>query len=181
MHHARYTGVALKPDSFGGVGNGDGKEESLLVDVDKAVVDNVMRLFIRHRVHLPLDIEKMDELGVYWTPPSPSFYQNGGEDDSGRAAEVSGYEDPRVKELGVRAILPKENSNDADPQSTESAYRRLRVGLVVPEGPQEMTPDKILPLNYNLDITNHIAFNKGCYIGQELTTRASKKLAVRKR
>ncbi|KAF4696531.1 mitochondrial import inner membrane translocase, subunit [Perkinsus olseni] len=176
-----YTGVALKPDSFGEVENGDGKEESLLVDVDKTVVDNVMRLFIRHRVHLPLDIEKMDELGVYWTPPSPSFYQNGGEDDSGRAAEVSGYEDPRVKELGVRAILPKDDSNDAEPQSTESAYRRLRVGLVVPEGPQEMTPDKILPLNYNLDITNHIAFNKGCYIGQELTTRASKKLAVRKR
>ncbi|KAF4656906.1 Iron-sulfur clusters incorporation protein [Perkinsus olseni] len=176
-----YTGVAQKPDSFGEVENGNGKEESLLVDVDKTVVDTVMRLFIRHRVHLPLDIEKMDELGVYWTPPSPSFYQNGSGDDSGRATEVSGYEDPRVKELGVRAILPKENSNDADPQSTESSYRRLRVGLVVPEGPQEMTPDKILPLNYNLDITNHIAFNKGCYIGQELTTRASKKLAVRKR
>ncbi|EER00986.1 conserved hypothetical protein [Perkinsus marinus ATCC 50983] len=166
-----YSGVSLKPDTSKGIVSDDKGEESLVVDVDEGVLDNVMRLFIRHRVHLPLNIEKLDNLGVYWTP---SKSQNGCDGDT----EVPVYEDPRVKDLGLRAILPK---SDIDAESTEALYRRLRIGLVVPEGPNEMAPDKVLPLNYNLDLTNHIAFNKGCYIGQELTTRASKKLAVRKR
>jgi len=36
----------------------------------------------------------------------------------------------------------------------------------VPEGPD--LNDK-LPLNYNLHMLNGISFNKGCYLGHELT------------
>lgn len=101
----RYSGVSLKPDTSKGIVSDDKGEESLVVDVDEGVLDNVMRLFIRHRVHLPLNIEKLDNLGVYWTP---SKSQNGCDGDT----EVPVYEDPRVKDLGLRAILPKSDIGD---------------------------------------------------------------------
>lgn len=38
-----------------------------------------------------------------------------------------------------------------------------------------------IPLECNLDLLNYISFNKGCYIGQELTARTKFKGLVRKR
>jgi len=38
-----------------------------------------------------------------------------------------------------------------------------------------------IPLEVNLDLTNHVSFTKGCYLGQELTARTKYKGVVRKR
>ena len=61
------------------------------------------------------------------------------------------------------------------PQSTETApeaaYKQLRWKHGIPEGAIELPPEKALPLEARLDLNEGISFQKGCYIGQEVTAR----------
>lgn len=60
------------------------------------------------------------------------------------------------------------------------AYHRHRIGLGVPDGGRDLEPERSILLEFNLDSLNAIDFQKGCYIGQELTAR-TKYRAVLKR
>jgi transferase CAF17, mitochondrial len=50
----------------------------------------------------------------------------------------------------------------------------------VPEGVKELEPGKANPLECNLHLLNGISFNKGCYVGQELTARTYHTGVIRK-
>ncbi|KJV10250.1 hypothetical protein VZ95_06205 [Elstera litoralis] len=60
------------------------------------------------------------------------------------------------------------------------AYHRHRITLGVPDGGIDLEPERSILLEFNLDSLNAIDFQKGCYIGQELTAR-TKYRAVLKR
>jgi hypothetical protein len=64
--------------------------------------------------------------------------------------------------------------------SAAEAYHRHRIGLGVPHGSLDLEPERSILLEFNLDQLNAIDFQKGCYIGQELTAR-TKYRAVLKR
>lgn len=53
---------------------------------------------------------------------------------------------------------------------TES-YRAARYRLAIAEGAREMPTEKALPLEARLDDLGAISFDKGCFIGQEVTAR----------
>ena len=52
-----------------------------------------------------------------------------------------------------------------------SQYDILRFKNGIPEGPHEIIPEKSLPTQCNYDYLGGIDFEKGCYLGQELTSR----------
>ncbi len=96
------------------------------------------------------------------------------------------FVDPRLKELGLRLILPR--SDTLPKQLTENAaeesfetYDQHRLALGVPDGSRDMILEKAIPLECNLDGLNAIDWNKGCYLGQELTSRTKHLGIVRKR
>ncbi|XP_028968317.1 putative transferase CAF17 homolog, mitochondrial [Galendromus occidentalis] len=84
--------------------------------------------------------------------------------------------DPRLPQLGVKSIR-----GTGEPDSRMDLYRELRYRLGVPEGPSELGTGKAIPLESNGDYLNAISFDKGCYIGQELTARAHHTGVIRKR
>lgn len=87
------------------------------------------------------------------------------------------YIDPRLIELGVRGMgdLPP-----FQPASLQD-YDIHRLTLGVPEGGRDLIPEKSILLESGLDELNAISWTKGCYIGQELTTRTKFLGLVRKR
>jgi folate-binding protein YgfZ len=97
------------------------------------------------------------------------------------------YVDPRLAELGVRLMLPRAQAADvlaglkAADDADGSRYHRLRAALGVPDAPQELIPEKSIPLENGLDELNAIDWQKGCYMGQELTARTRYRGLVRKR
>jgi folate-binding protein YgfZ len=97
------------------------------------------------------------------------------------------YVDPRLAELGVRLILPRANAAEvlgglnAVDDVGGGHYHRLRATLGVPDAPQELVPEKSIPLENGLDELNAIDWQKGCYMGQELTARTRYRGLVRKR
>jgi folate-binding protein YgfZ len=110
--------------------------------------------------------------------------------EAGAATAFGGgiaYVDPRLAELGVRLILPRATAAEvlggltATEDASGERYHRLRASLGVPDAPQELIPEKSIPLENGLDELNAIDWQKGCYMGQELTARTRYRGLVRKR
>ncbi|CAI8395112.1 MAG: tRNA-modifying protein YgfZ [SAR116 cluster bacterium MED-G04] len=59
----------------------------------------------------------------------------------------------------------------AEPTADTDQWRRLRWHHGIAEGEAELPPEKALPLECRLDLDDGISFEKGCYIGQEVTAR----------
>jgi tRNA-modifying protein YgfZ len=94
--------------------------------------------------------------------------------------------DPRAAELGGRVILPREGAEAALAAAGIAAgapedYDRLRLSLGVPDGSRDLAVEKALPIESNLDSFHAISFDKGCYVGQELTARTRYRAPIRKR
>ena len=58
-----------------------------------------------------------------------------------------------------------------DAIGTDAGYQALRYRYGVAEGAIDLPPEKALPLEARLDLDHGISFEKGCYIGQEVTAR----------
>ena len=110
--------------------------------------------------------------------------------EAGSAAAFGGgvaYIDPRLPELGVRLILPRATARPSLQalQATEdadgAAYHRLRIELGVPDAARDLTPEKSILLENGFDELGAIDWQKGCYMGQELTARTRYRGLVRKR
>lgn len=96
------------------------------------------------------------------------------------------FVDPRLAEAGVRAILPRE----AAPAFLDAAgfragsrddYERRRIALGLPDGSRDMEVEKALLLENGFDELHGVDWQKGCYIGQELTARTRYRGLVKKR
>lgn len=96
------------------------------------------------------------------------------------------YADPRVATLGWRAVLAREDAASVLERSGWSAataadYDRQRLSLGVPDGSRDLLVDKSFLLEGNFEELNGVDFDKGCYVGQENTTRQKHRGVVRKR
>lgn len=84
--------------------------------------------------------------------------------------------DPRHPDLG--SILVTDAALDASAPYDQYDQHRIRLGL--PDGSRDMIPEKAILLENKVDKFNGISFNKGCYLGQELTARTHYRGLVRK-
>jgi folate-binding protein YgfZ len=110
-------------------------------------------------------------------------------EEPGAAREFAGgiaYADPRLAALGVRLLLPREGG--AAPlealgfaRAERDAYDRLRLAHGVPDGSRDLAVEKALLIEAGFDELNGIDWQKGCYIGQELTARMRYRALVKKR
>ncbi len=90
------------------------------------------------------------------------------------------FPDPRLPALGQRRIAPSALLPTEDVAAV-CAYHRLRLSLGVPDGALDMIPSDSILLEYSLEKLNGISFEKGCYIGQELTARTFYRALIKKR
>lgn len=99
--------------------------------------------------------------------------------------EIASFPDPRLAALGFRALLPAQGAQsllaraganivDAD----HYAHHRIAQGI---GDASDFEPERSFPLELNFDLLNGIDFKKGCFIGQEVTSRVKRRGSVRKR
>ncbi len=89
------------------------------------------------------------------------------------------FRDPRLEALGYRFYLA-ENENPPDENSPQ-AYRDMRIRLGIPEGSPEIKPEIDTLADVNLDHSRAVSWDKGCYVGQEVTARMNNRSLVKKR
>jgi hypothetical protein len=78
-----------------------------------------------------------------------------------------GQPDPRLQNLGCR-LYTRTPQPAAAPVA---AYHAHRVSLGVPDPALEAAASKALPAELHLHHLDALSFTKGCYVGQEVTTR----------
>jgi tRNA-modifying protein YgfZ len=94
--------------------------------------------------------------------------------------------DPRLAELGARAVLP-EHEVEAFLREIGAApvpaaeYDRHRTRLAVPDGSRDLVPERSLLLESGFDELGGVSFTKGCFVGQELTARTKHRALIKKR
>jgi folate-binding protein YgfZ len=74
--------------------------------------------------------------------------------------------DPRNPQIGWRSFEKPEEA-----ESPFDVWDRYRIRLGIPDGSRDMIPDKSTLLECNIDKLNGVSFEKGCYVGQEVTAR----------
>lgn len=152
------------------VTEGDG---ALLLDVAKGASDALLKKLKMYRLRAPLEIEARPQLGVY--------VDLQGHPDN-RAASYADravtFADPRVAALGMRSIGARAEmpGNLQGPRE----YHEIRLALGVPEA-GDFGFEKIFALDAGLEELHGVSFTKGCYIGQELTSRMKHRATSRKR
>ena len=86
--------------------------------------------------------------------------------------------------LRARVLLPASGMSEvieADfKEQAPEYYERLRVYYGLPDGSRDLQIEKSLPLEAYFDQLNAIDWEKGCYVGQELTARTRYRGLVRK-
>lgn len=136
-----------------------GDAGSVLIDCEASAADALVRRLSLYRLRRKIEIAVDDELGVYWQ----------------LAERSDASADPRLTELGYRWVM-RGCGTDA---AADTAWRKHRLGLGVPEGAAEL--NDILWLETNAVDLNGVSFEKGCYIGQENTARMNWRQKVNRR
>jgi folate-binding protein YgfZ len=141
-------------------------EERLLIEAPLGVVPELLKRLGRYRLRAAVTLsDESEALRVYaaWggmPPPVPVTAP-----------------DPRLAAAGYRLITGAALEESA----TVAAYDAHRLGLGLPDGPPDLEVDKTLLLEAGFDELNGVAWNKGCYMGQELTARTKYRGLVKRR
>ncbi len=139
------------------------RDGDILLDCEAASEDALKKRLTMYRLRSKATIETRGELKVVaaW---------NG--------AAAPGCDDPRLAALGRRAVVPA-GAVPADAAGAQH-YLAHRLECGVPEG-SDFGQDRMFALDADLDELHAISFEKGCYVGQELTARMKHRGTARKR
>lgn len=89
-------------------------------------------------------------------------------------------QDPRNNKLGYRSIIKKEKFNQHKNYS-KNLYLKDKYDLAIIDGDIDLIYEKSIPVEYGAEQLNAIDYQKGCYIGQEVISRAKYQGVVRKK
>jgi folate-binding protein YgfZ len=165
------------------------RPDALWLDAERAGLGELKRRLETYRLRAEVKIEERTDLVVAALFGPDALAKLDLTPEPGFARPFKGgviLVDPRLKALGARAILPGGSAEAAlseaglAPAGAE-AYDNLRLALGVPDGSRDLEPNEALPLEGNLDLLHAIDFEKGCFIGQELTARMKRRHLVRRR
>lgn len=137
------------------------EDDGFLFDCAAAAAESFMKRLALYRLRAQVEIARRSELGVFWAPEG-----------------VEGFEDPRLPALGRRRLAPRDAAAAA---TGDGAYETRRIGLGVPECGKDYGPDEAFLMDVNADVLHGVDYRKGCFIGQEVTSRMKRKGEVRRR
>lgn len=140
------------------------KDNYFLIDISKSYIDNLIKLLNMYKLRSDIILEKRENLSVFVDI----------DNDHSNSDNI----DPRLASIGLRKIL---NSNNEAYSNDENLYEKKLIKLGIAEISDDIKPGNIFPIEANLDYLNGIDFQKGCFIGQEVSSRMYRKGKVKKR
>ncbi len=163
--------------------------ERLLLDCEAERREDLLTRLKRFRLRSKVDITVDDSLAVAvgWGSTGPSML--GLPDQLGGANQIKTgtlFRDPRLMSAGARCIATTDTIKSVfeDAGFTEadaSAYDAHRIQHGLPDGSRDLQVDKALLLENGFEELGGVDFQKGCYIGQELTARTHYRALIKKR
>ncbi len=148
----------------------------LWLDVEAARLDELVRRLTLYRLRADATFTPRSDLAVY------AVFDGAAPAVAGAAVDVV---DPRLGALGRRVVgAPATVEPALDAVAGAASYDewdRFRLALGVPDGSRDLEPEKALLLENGFAELGGVDFDKGCFVGQELTARMRYRGTVRKR
>lgn len=143
-----------------------GEEDGVLLDAAAAQRDALLARLKMYRLRAKLTIEPLDTAVIAaWSGTSGSHA------DAGPGWRT----DPRLPELGWRRY------GEAPTEAQDGDYDAHRLALGIADPLRDMPEDRTYPIEVNLDLLNGIDFRKGCFVGQETTSRMKRRGPIKTR
>ncbi|ARJ69540.1 YgfZ/GcvT domain-containing protein [Paracoccus contaminans] len=130
--------------------------ESLLIDVDERLADDLLRRLSMYRLRADVRIERTALTVARGTGPAPK----------------GAIPDPRHPALGWR-LYGAQGDDGTD-------WDAIRIAHTIPETLVELIPNETFILEAGFERLNGVDFRKGCYVGQEVTARMKHRTELRK-
>lgn len=162
-------------------------KDRFLLDCKRDRIPDLIKRLTMYRLRSKVEIvDESDiwEVGVMLAADEPGEEQPAGTAKT-RFDGVS-YVDPRHAGMGERTIRLID-ADDTFPTDTvqleknRATYEALRVSLGIPDTGTDLIADKSMPLESGFDELHGVDFEKGCYVGQEVTARMKHRHLVKKR
>lgn len=156
---------------------------TIWLDGEAARLADLKRRLTMYRLRSKVTIDERPDLAVTAIHGGDVLGEPGAAEPLGDGVV---FIDPRLAALGARAILPHEQMGDTlrDKGATQgdfAEYDRLRLELGVPDGSRDLVLDKSILLESGFEELHGVDWEKGCYIGQELTARTKYRGLIKKR
>jgi len=151
-----------------------GRDEGCLLDVAATGREALLQRLQMYRLRAKVEIAAVaGTVSALWADPAAGVASDWSPEDP------AWITDPRLPSLGWRGVdaAPPTEARSGD----ESAYDAFRLGLGLPDPTRDCLTDKTYPIEADFDLLNGIDFNKGCYVGQETTSRMKRRGGVRSR
>ena len=95
------------------------------------------------------------------------------------------FQDPRNNNIGIRYILNTDNSSSLKKLGFTPVdinyYKEILMKNLIPYSPDDLIENKSLLLENNFQNINAISWDKGCYVGQEITARMKYRALLKKK
>lgn len=139
------------------------RDEQILLDVHasrkEAVINRLKMFVLRSRVTLS-DVSEQYKIYAAWND----------------APLLNSYNDPRTSTMGLRVC----STDDVQTSADLDAYHAWRIQHGAPDV-ADFDLERTALLEANLDLLHGVAWDKGCYMGQELTARTHYRGLIKKR
>ncbi len=143
----------------------------------------------RYKLRARINLGIAEDFIVAVMPGKAALGRLGLPEEPGAATAFGGgivYADPRLAHAGARAILPKEGGEAAlraagFEAGSRDEYDVLRLALGLSDGSRDLVVEKSILLESNFDELHGVDWDKGCYMGQELTARTKYRGLIKKR
>jgi folate-binding protein YgfZ len=143
-----------------------GQEDGCLIDVAADRREALVQRLMIYRLRAKVEIEPVAGIVLAaWQAPNPH--------GEGWAA------DPRLHLLGARGYGA--TPPDGAIETGEAAYDAHRLAQGVPDPARDCAPETAYPIEANFDLLAGIDFKKGCFVGQETTSRMKRRGAIKNR
>ena len=142
---------------------------------EEAQAEALIKRLSLYRLRRAIDITLMPDLHICHLADLESHQQANAHTLPSNAITA---QDERHNSLGLLCLIP-ETDLPATMQDTDWQIQRIISGI--PEGVNDLTPNRALMLEAGLHQLAAVDFKKGCYIGQEVTARTYYRGLVKRR
>lgn len=161
--------------------------DAIWLDAEAARLGDLKRRLSVYRLRSKVEISERPDLAVAAVFGVDALGALDLPEEPGAARQREGsvvLTDPRLAALGGRIVAtPEHLARLTAPFAPSDAaeYDRHRLALGVPDGSRDLVPEKSILLEAGFDELHGVDWQKGCYIGQELTARTKYRGLIKKR
>jgi hypothetical protein len=145
------------------------EDNTFLLEINSARTEDLIKRFNLYKLRSDVHITNCSQTHkvIYSREPLEIDY-------------IKSNQDPRYKKLGFRSIIELEKINRLG-RIANNLYFNDKYKYALPDGDIDLIFEKSIPVEYGAEELNSISYSKGCYIGQEVISRAKYQGVVRKK